>query len=70
MIGIGKILIPAYMHRVKMKIEETTMEATVSFDDPAEAPRLLGKTDIFKQFKITFDDQNVQVVFEIRSKTS
>lgn len=60
MIGIGKILIPAYTHRVKMKIEETTMDATVSFADSAEAARLLGKTDIFKELKITFDEQDLE----------
>jgi hypothetical protein len=43
-----------------MKIEETTIDAIVSFADSDEARRLLGKTDIFKELKITFDDQNLE----------
>jgi len=37
-IGIGKTLIPAYTHQVKMKIEETTLNVNVSFADSDEVP--------------------------------
>lgn len=63
-IGIGKTLIPAYTHQVKMKIEETTLNVNVSFADSDEVPRLLGRTDIFKHFKITFNEQNLETIFE------
>ena len=63
-IGIGKILIPAYTHKVKMKIEETTLNVNVAFADSDEVPRLLGRTDIFIRFKITFDEQKLQTIFE------
>lgn len=63
-IGIGKTLIPAYTHKVKMKIEETTLNINASFADSDEVPRLLGRTDIFKHFKITFNEQNLEVIFE------
>lgn len=55
--GIGKTLIPAYTHTVKMKIEETTLNVAVSFADSDEVPRLIGRTDIFKHFKITFNNK-------------
>jgi hypothetical protein len=29
-----------------------------------EVPRLLGRTDIFRHFKITFNEQNLGTVFE------
>jgi hypothetical protein len=62
--GIGKTLIPAYTHRIQLRIEETPLEVTASFADSDEVPRLLGRTDIFKHFKITFDEQNLEVIFE------
>ena len=64
MMGIGKSLLPAYTHKVKMKIEETTMEVLVSFADSDEVPRLLGRTDVFKHFKITFDEEKLEIIFE------
>jgi hypothetical protein len=63
-IGIGKTLIPAYTHKIKMKIEETTLNVNASFADSDEVPRLLGRTDIFKHFKITFNEQNLETIFE------
>ena len=63
-IGIGKTLIPAYTHKVVMRIEETTLNIKTSFADSDEVPRLLGRTDIFKHFKITFNEQNLETIFE------
>jgi hypothetical protein len=63
-IGVGKTLIPAYTHRIKMKIEETTLNVSTSFADSDEVPRLLGRTDIFKHFKITFNEQNLETILE------
>ena len=63
-IGIGKNLIPAYTHKIKMKIEETTLNVHTSFADSDEVPRLLGRTDIFKHFKITFNEQNLETILE------
>jgi len=63
-VGIGKIMMPAYIHNAKMKIGETIMNAAIAFADSNEVPRLLGRTDIFKHFRITFDETNLQTVFE------
>ena len=63
-IGIGKTLIPAYTHKIRMKIEETTLNVSTSFADSDEVPRLLGRTDIFKHFRITFNEQNLETIFE------
>jgi len=62
--GIGKIMLPAYIHKVKTKIGQTTINANIAFADSDEVPRLIGRTDIFKRFKITFDEANLQTVFE------
>ncbi|MEM2087553.1 MAG: hypothetical protein QW304_00030 [Thermoproteota archaeon] len=63
-VGIGKILIPAYMHNVEARIGETIFKTSIAFADSDEAPRLLGRMDIFKHFKITFDEVNLQTIFE------
>ena len=63
-IGIGKILIPAYIHKVKMKIGDTILDVKNSFADSDEVPRLLGRTNIFKHFKITFNESNLETIFE------
>jgi hypothetical protein len=70
-IGIKKVLITAYMNKVKMKIGDTILNANVSFAESNEVPRLLGRTDVFKHFKITFDEQNLETIFETaNNKTS
>ena len=69
MMGIGKTLLPAYVHKVKMRIEETILDVTVSFADSDEVPRLLGRTDIFRHFKITFDEEKLEIVFETVNNT-
>lgn len=63
-IGIGKVLIPAYIHKVKMKIGDTVLNINSSFADSDEVPRLLGRTNIFKHFKITFNESNLETIFE------
>jgi len=63
-VGISKVMLPAYVHKVKIKIGETIMSASIAFADSDEVPRLLGRKDIFKRFKVTFDEANFQTIFE------
>ena len=63
-VGIGRIMLPAYIHKVRMRIGETLLNVSTAFADSDEVPRLLGRTDIFKRFKITFDEANLQTIFE------
>jgi len=63
-LGIGKVMMPAYIHNIKMKIGETVINVNAAFADSNEVPRLLGRTDIFKHFKIIFDEVNLQTIFE------
>ena len=49
-VGIGKVMMPAYIHNVKMRIGETLLNASIAFADSNEVPRLLGRTDIFRRF--------------------
>ncbi len=63
-IGVGRTLIPAYVHTIKMKIGDTSLDAKVAFADSDEVPRLLGRIDVFKNFKITFCEKDLEVIFE------
>ena len=63
-IGIGRTLIPTYMHVVKMRIGDSELDVTVAFADSDEVPRLLGRAGIFTSFKITFSEQELEITFE------
>lgn len=63
-VGIGRVLMPAYIHNVKMRIGETVFNVEVAFVDSDEVPRLLGRKGVFERFKIAFDEANLQAVFE------
>jgi len=56
---------PAYVHDVKMRIGETAINVSVAFADSDEIPRLLGRAGVFKRFRVTFDEANLQTVFEL-----
>jgi len=62
--GIGRVMMPAYVHNVKMRIGEKLLNVSIAFADSDEVPRLLGRADVFKCFKITFDEANLQTIFE------
>lgn len=47
-----------------MKIGDTTLDVKVAFADSDEIPRLLGRTDVFKHFKITFCEKDLEIIFE------
>jgi hypothetical protein len=63
-IGIGRTLIPAYVHTVEMKIGDSSLKAETAFADSDEIPRLLGRRDIFTNFKITFCEKDLEIIFE------
>jgi hypothetical protein len=62
--GIGKVMLPTYIHNARMKIGDLQFDANVAFANSDEVPRLIGRETIFKKFKITFDEANLQTVFE------
>jgi hypothetical protein len=62
--GVGKTLVPAYTHTVKMRIGDTELDVKAAFADSDEVPRLLGRTDIFTHFRITFSEKDLEIVFE------
>jgi hypothetical protein len=65
--GIGGVLIPAYIHCVNLKIEGTVLSVKTAFADSDEVPRLLGRTDVFNHFRITFDEGKLETILETLS---
>ena len=63
-VGVGRILMPAYIHKVNMRIGETVFDAEVAFADSDEVPRLLGRKGVFERFRIILDEVNLQAIFE------
>jgi hypothetical protein len=62
--GIGRTIIPAYMHEVRVKIGTLEFPARVAFADLNEGARLIGRLDIFRKFKVTLDEQNLQTILQ------
>ncbi len=52
-----------------MKIGDTSFDAKVAFADSNEVPRLLGRADVFKHFKITFCETELEIIFETTDNT-
>ena len=63
--GIGRVMMPAYLHVVKMRIGDVVFDVRAAFADSDEVPRLLGREDVFKRFRVTFDEADLQTVFEL-----
>jgi len=64
MAGIVRITIPTYLHKVLVRIGDTEFKATIAFADSDEVPRLIGRLDFFRRFKITFDEKELVTIFE------
>lgn len=64
-LGIGRIEIPAYVHEVPVKIGREEFDAKIAFADSNEVPRVLGRSEIFKRFRITFDEPNLRTIFAV-----
>ena len=63
-----RVMLLAYVHDVEMRIGEAVSDGSVAFAGSDEVPRLLGRTDVFKRFTVTFDEANLQTIFELREQ--
>lgn len=64
-LGIGRVEIPAYVHKVFIRIGDEEFDARIAFADSDEVPRVLGRSEIFKRFRIIFDEVNLRTIFEV-----
>ncbi|MDI6813969.1 MAG: hypothetical protein QMD10_10565 [Desulfitobacteriaceae bacterium] len=64
-LGIGRIEIPAYVYEVPVRIGDEEFQVRIAFADSNEVPRVLGRSEIFRRFRITFDEVDLKTVFEV-----
>jgi len=47
-----------------MRIGDLELDVEAAFADSDEVPRLLGRRDVFIHFRITFCEQDLEIIFE------
>jgi len=62
--GAGSMGVPVEIRRVKMRIGNVDLEPRVAWALIEETPPLLGRSEIFDKFNITFKEEEGIVVFE------
>lgn len=62
--GVGG-RIKGYLHNLELKVADKMLIAPVVFSyEYTVSLNLLGRSEVFKYFRITFDEKNLKVVFE------
>ena len=62
--GIGG-QITAYVHRMELKIRDEEFKGVIAFTERRRLPiNLLGRTDIFDRFVVTFDEKRRLTILE------
>jgi len=62
--GIGKAKVPVIVKKVKMKIGNREFDTRIAWCLEEDVPPLLGRIDVFNKFKIIFDEENREIIFE------
>ncbi|MDI6903509.1 MAG: hypothetical protein QMC77_07225 [Methanocellales archaeon] len=63
--GIGEGKVPIIIKQVKMKLGNKNFDAKVAIALIEDIPYILGREDVFDQFKICFDQRKKIVHFEV-----
>lgn len=61
--GVSKTLMRTYVHQIPMRIGETEFLCRVAFAEINTVPRLLGRLDVFHQFRICFEEAKRETHF-------
>lgn len=61
--GISKTLLRTYVHQIPVRIGETQFLCRVAFAEIDTVPRLLGRLDVFHQFRICFEETKRETHF-------
>ncbi len=62
--GVGGAGVPVVITEVDTKINDTEFPVRVAWALEEDLPPLLGRTDIFDRFVVTFDQRREVVIFE------
>jgi len=61
--GITRGKIKVYVHQLNTKLGEETFKARIAFAQTENIPPLLGRTDIFDQFKVCYNNKQKETTF-------
>ena len=61
--GVGKSSIPIILKVIAMRIGSTNFRARVAWSQTEDVPPLLGRTDIFPRFSVTFREKQHLTIF-------
>ena len=61
--GVGKSSLPIIVKPVSMRIGSVSFRARVAWSQVEEVPPLLGRTDVFRRFSVTFREKDRVTIF-------
>jgi predicted aspartyl protease len=61
--GIGERAVPVVISYVRLKIGKKEFDSKIAVSLIEEVPLILGRTDVFDEFLVTFDQKNKIVAF-------
>ena len=64
--GISGMSLPAYIGKLKMRIQQEAFEVRCLFTESDSTPFLLGRVDFFSLFKVLFDGDGCNIILTRR----
>ena len=61
--GVGKSSVPIILKTTSMRIGSMSFRARVAWSQVEEVPPLLGRTDVFRKFSVTFREKEGVTIF-------
>ena len=61
--GVGKSSVPIIVKTISMRIGPISFRARVAWSQVEEVPLLLGRTDVFRRFSVTFREKEGVTIF-------
>jgi hypothetical protein len=61
--GVGKSSVPIIVKKAVMRIGSSRFEARVAWSQVEDVPPLLGRTDVFRKFSVTFKEKERVTIF-------
>jgi hypothetical protein len=61
--GVGKSSVPTIVKTTSMRIGSISFHARIAWSQVEEVPPLLGRTDVFRKFSVTFKEKEHVTIF-------
>lgn len=62
--GVGKSSVPIILKTTSMRIGSVSFRARVAWSQVEDVPPLLGRTDVFRRFHVTFREKDGVTIFK------